>query len=233
MGPIQQDYWTILWYLWKCESFWAKDTHVLKTQIGLTEVNAAVLCFLRCEECLFRRTVPRESKEVGHLTDRVILSPGGISGPKMQTSEPHLQKISDKTFLHGFPAFGEGMQTICLKHPLVQDSWNSSIWNLLRIIDLWGVGLGHIGFAKDFLAVAVKQAVVLYPETLDRVLVVNADACSQLCPLFLLYFSCFSLEPELGVYHQCWTQLFQLDRFANSTWRDLAFETARVYERIF
>eukprot|EP00434_Breviolum_minutum_P018798 symbB.v1.2.016580.t1/scaffold1253.1/size128728/7 len=78
-------------------------------------VNAAVLCFLRCEECLFRRTVPRESKEVGHLTDRVIL-----------------------------------------------------------IIDLWGVGLGHIGFAKDFLAVAVKQTVVLYPETLDRVLVVNA-----------------------------------------------------------
>lgn len=60
------------------------------------------------------------------------------------------------------------------------------------------MGLGHIGFAKDFLAVAVKQTVVLYPETLDRVLVVNADACSQLCPLFLLYFSCFSLEPELG-----------------------------------
>ncbi|CAL1138980.1 unnamed protein product [Cladocopium goreaui] len=78
-------------------------------------VNAAVLCFLRCEECLFRRTVPRESKQIGHLTDRVTL-----------------------------------------------------------IIDLWGVGLGHIGFAKDFLAVAVKQTVVLYPETLDRVLVVNA-----------------------------------------------------------
>ena len=74
---------------------------------------------------------------------------------------------------------------------------------VLRIIDLWGVGLGHIGFAKDFLAVAVKQTVVLYPETLDRVLVVNADACSQLCPLSLLHFSCFSLELELGVCHQC------------------------------
>eukprot|EP00438_Fugacium_kawagutii_P010344 Skav210915 [mRNA] locus=scaffold4127:11132:29640:+ [translate_table: standard] len=80
-------------------------------------VNAAVLCFLRCEECLFRRTVPRESQQVGHLTDRVTL-----------------------------------------------------------IIDLWGVGLSHIGFARDFLAVAVRQLVVLYPETLDRVLVVNAEA---------------------------------------------------------
>ena len=49
-----------------------------------------------------------------------------------------------------------------------------------RIIDLWGVGLGHIGFAKDFLAVAVKQTVVLYPETLDRVLVVNAASRSCL-----------------------------------------------------
>ena len=38
------------------------------------KVNAAVLCFLRCEECLFRHTVPRASAEVGHLVDRVILS---------------------------------------------------------------------------------------------------------------------------------------------------------------
>lgn len=45
-----------------------------------------------------------------------------------------------------------------------------------RIIDLWGVGLSHIGFARDFLAVAVRQTVILYPETLDRVLVVNAEA---------------------------------------------------------
>ena len=38
-----------------------------------SEVNTAVLCFLRCEECMFRRTVRLESKRVGHLTDRIIL----------------------------------------------------------------------------------------------------------------------------------------------------------------
>lgn len=48
---------------------------------------------------------------------------------------------------------------------------------LLRIIDLWGMGFGHLRFAKDFLAVAVQQTVALYPETLDRVLVVNAETC--------------------------------------------------------
>ncbi|CAJ1379150.1 unnamed protein product [Effrenium voratum] len=79
------------------------------------DVNAAVLCFLRCEECLFQRTVPQESRRIGHLTDRVLL-----------------------------------------------------------MVDLWGMGLGHISFARDFLAVAVKQTVLLYPETLDRVLVLNA-----------------------------------------------------------
>lgn len=42
------------------------------------------------------------------------------------------------------------------------------------MVDLWGMGLGHISFARDFLAVAVKQTVLLYPETLDRVLVLNA-----------------------------------------------------------
>ncbi|CAK9074665.1 unnamed protein product [Durusdinium trenchii] len=82
---------------------------------AVADVNAAVLCFLRCEECLFRKTVPEESESVGHLADRIIL-----------------------------------------------------------IIDLWGMGLGHIRFARDFLAVAVRQTVILYPETLDRVLVVNA-----------------------------------------------------------
>jgi len=84
-------------------------------EIAVAGVNASVLCFLRCEECLFRQTVCKESKEVGRLVDRITL-----------------------------------------------------------IVDLWGVGLGHIRFVRDFLAVAVKQTVVLYPETLDRVLVVNA-----------------------------------------------------------
>ncbi|CAE7215208.1 Phosphatidylinositol/phosphatidylcholine transfer protein SFH7 [Symbiodinium microadriaticum] len=82
---------------------------------SVDDVNAAVLCFLRCEECLFRHTVPRASAEVGHLVDRVIL-----------------------------------------------------------IVDLWGVGRGHFRFATEFLSVAVKQTVILYPETLDHVLVVNA-----------------------------------------------------------
>ena len=49
----------------------------------------------------------------------------------------------------------------------------------LRIIDLWGMGFGHLRFAKDFLAVAVQQTVALYPETLDRVLVVNAETCQR------------------------------------------------------
>ncbi|CAK9074661.1 unnamed protein product [Durusdinium trenchii] len=40
---------------------------------AVADVNAAVLCFLRCEECLFRKTVPEESESVGHLADRIIL----------------------------------------------------------------------------------------------------------------------------------------------------------------
>ncbi|CAE7438829.1 SFH1 [Symbiodinium natans] len=83
--------------------------------LSVGDVNAAVLCFLRCEECLFRQTVPKASEQVGRLVDRVIL-----------------------------------------------------------IIDLWGLGRGHFRFARDFLAAAVKQTVVLYPETLDHILVVNA-----------------------------------------------------------
>ncbi|CAE7174844.1 SFH1 [Symbiodinium pilosum] len=83
--------------------------------LAVDGVNAAVLCFLRCEEVLFRQTVPRASEQVGRLVDRIIL-----------------------------------------------------------VIDLWGVGLGHLRFATDFLSAAVKQTVILYPETLDRVLIVNA-----------------------------------------------------------
>ena len=41
-----------------------------------SKVNAAVLCFLRCEECLFRQTVPKASEQVGRLVDRVILTLG-------------------------------------------------------------------------------------------------------------------------------------------------------------
>ena len=50
-------------------------------------------------------------------------------------------------------------------------------WQDPRIVDLWGVGRGHFRFATEFLSVAVKQTVILYPETLDHVLVVNAVAC--------------------------------------------------------
>lgn len=45
---------------------------------------------------------------------------------------------------------------------------------VILIVDLWGVGRGHFRFATEFLSVAVKQTVILYPETLDHVLVVNA-----------------------------------------------------------
>ena len=58
------------------------------------EVNAAVLCFLRCEECLFQRTVPQESRRIGHLTDRVLLrlgrnsARGGVFPPFLEVVSP-------------------------------------------------------------------------------------------------------------------------------------------------
>lgn len=79
---------------------------------------------------------------------------------------------------------------------------------MLRIIDLWGMGLGHIRFARDFLAVAVRQTVILYPETLDRVLVVNAATWWQArrCKewLYLMYthvmlYGCIEYNPQ----HPC------------------------------
>eukprot|EP00933_Yihiella_yeosuensis_P051243 TRINITY_DN49114_c0_g1_i1.p1 TRINITY_DN49114_c0_g1~~TRINITY_DN49114_c0_g1_i1.p1 ORF type:complete len:313 (-),score=52.03 TRINITY_DN49114_c0_g1_i1:55-993(-) len=82
---------------------------------GAGDTNAAVLCFLRCEEYLLRRQVTMESKKVGHLTDRIIL-----------------------------------------------------------VLDLWGLGVSHFRVLKDFWLAAVKQTVLLYPETLDKLMVTNA-----------------------------------------------------------
>lgn len=82
---------------------------------GVGELNAAVLCFLRCEDFLLRKQVLLESERVGHLTDRIIL-----------------------------------------------------------VLDLWGLGMSHFRVLKDFMLVAVKHMVSLYPETLDKMVVTNA-----------------------------------------------------------
>lgn len=57
---------------------------------------------------------------------------------------------------------------------------------IILVLDLWGLGMSHWRVMKDFLLAAIHQTVLLYPETLDKLLVVNAAwaMSSMIWPVF-------------------------------------------------